>query len=63
MKLKMTYWKERDDKYLGYLNDYPDHWTQGESYEDLVEHLIDLYREFRKGDLPGIKKVEEIEVG
>jgi predicted RNase H-like HicB family nuclease len=63
MKLKMTYWKERDDKYLGYLNDYPDHWTQGESYEDLVEHLRDLYREFRKGDLPGIKKVEEIEVG
>ena len=63
MKQKITYWKESDGKYLGYLNDYPDHWTQGETFEDLKEHLLDLYREFCKGDLPGIKKVEEIEVG
>lgn len=63
MKQKITYWKESDGKYLGYLNDYPEHWTQGENLEDLKEHLLDLYREFNKGDLPGIKKVEEIEVG
>jgi predicted RNase H-like HicB family nuclease len=63
MKQKITYWNESDGKYLGYLNDYPEHWTQGENLEDLKEHLLDLYKEFRKGDLPGIKKVEEIEVG
>jgi hypothetical protein len=63
MKQKITYWKESDGKYLGYLNDYPEHWTQGENLEDLKEHLLDLYREFSAGDLPGIKKVEEIEVG
>jgi predicted RNase H-like HicB family nuclease len=63
MKQKITYWKERDGMYLGYLNDYPDHWTQGEDYEDLVEHLRDLYREFQDESLPGIRKVEEIEVG
>jgi hypothetical protein len=63
MKQKITYWKESDGKYLGYLNDYPEHWTQGENLEDLKEHLLDLYREFSTGDLPGIKKVEEIEVG
>lgn len=63
MKLKFTYWKETDGKYLGHLNDYPDHWSQGESLEDLKEHLKDLHQEFSKGDLPGIKKVEEIEVG
>jgi hypothetical protein len=63
MKQKITYWKESDAKYLGYLNDYPEHWTQGETLEDLKEHLLDLYREFSTGDLPGIKKVEEIEVG
>jgi predicted RNase H-like HicB family nuclease len=63
MKQKITYWKESDGKFLGYLNDYPEHWTQGDNLEDLKEHLLDLYREFSKDDLPGIKKVEEIEVG
>jgi len=29
---------------------------------DLKEHLLELHREFSKEDLPGIKKVEEIEV-
>jgi predicted RNase H-like HicB family nuclease len=63
VKMKITYWRERDGKYLGFLNDYPDHWTQGESYEDLVDHLRDLYQEFQVEDLPGIRKVEEIEIG
>ncbi len=27
----ITHWREADGKYLGYLNDYPDHWTQGET--------------------------------
>lgn len=63
MKSKITYWKESDGKYLGYLNDYPDHWTQGDDLEDLKEHLRDLYREFSSGELPGIKKMDEIEVG
>ena len=63
MKSKITYWKEGDGKYLGYLNDYPHHWTQGESFDDLVEHLRDLHHEFQDESLPGIRKVEEIEVG
>ena len=63
MKRQFTYWKEKDGKYLGYLNEYPDHWTQGEDFEDLKAHLKDLHEEFAKGDLPGIKKVEELEVG
>jgi predicted RNase H-like HicB family nuclease len=63
MKQKFTYWTESDGKHLGYLNDYPDHWTQGDNLEDLKEHISDLYKEFRKGDLPSIKKVEEIEIG
>lgn len=27
------------------------------------DHLRDLFQEFTKGELPGIKKVEELEVG
>lgn len=61
-RVQFTYWKETDGKYLGYLNDYPDHWTQGDDKEDLEDHLRDLFREFSSGDIPGIRKVEELEV-
>ncbi len=55
-----TYWRESDGVLLGHLNAYPDHWTQGENLEDLKEHLLDLYREFAKEDLPGIRKVDDL---
>ena len=62
MKIKFTYWKEPDGRYLGYLNSHPDHWTQGDNFEDLKEHLRDLYEMFSVEDIPGIRKVEELEV-
>jgi predicted RNase H-like HicB family nuclease len=62
MKPRFTYWKEDDGKYLGYLNDYPEHWTQGETLEDLKEHLRDLYQTFSRDEIPGIKKEEELEL-
>jgi len=48
--------------YLGHLNDFPEHWTQGTDFEDLKSHLQDLYEEFSKEDLPGIKHVAELEL-
>jgi hypothetical protein len=62
MKTRYTYWKESDGTYLGFLNEYPDHWTQGTDLEDLKEHLADLYRIFSDEDLPGIKRVAELEI-
>lgn len=62
MTTKFTYWQEKDGKFLGYLNDYPDHWTQGETLQDLKEHLRDLHETFAAGVIPGIKKVEELEL-
>ena len=62
MKAKVTYWLESDGKYLGYLNDYPDHWTQGEDLEDLKKHLRDLLELFGGENIPGIRKEEELEI-
>ena len=62
MKAKFTYWKETDGRYLGYLNEYPDHWTQGDDLEDLKEQLRDLFQTFSAEEIPGIKKEEELEV-
>jgi len=60
--LKFTFWKEADGKLLGYLNDFPDHWTQGENMKDLKVHLRDLYDLFSSEDVPGIRQVQELEV-
>jgi predicted RNase H-like HicB family nuclease len=40
--VKYVFWEE-DGAYLGYLQDYADHWTQGETLDDLQEHLRDLF--------------------
>ncbi len=56
--VKFVHWEE-DGGRLGYLQDYPDYWTQGDSLDDLKEHLIDLYRELTDGQLPGIRKVNQ----
>ena len=60
-KLRFIYWQE-DGWYLGYLQDYPDYWTQGKDLEDLKVHLLDLYKEFTQGTIPGIRKVGELVV-
>lgn len=43
MELQYTYWQEPDGWILGYLNDYPEHWTQGKTMAELEEMLTDLY--------------------
>ena len=54
-------WPE-DDAWVGYLQDYPDYWTQGETLEDLQEHLKDLDHDLTSGELQGIHKVGELAV-
>ncbi len=60
-KLKFTYWKD-DNYYLGFLNDYPDYQTQGMSKEELVSNLKDLLADLESGEVPYIRKVEELVV-
>ena len=62
MTTRITFWKEADGRYLGYLNDYPDHWTQGDDLADLREQLRDLFQTFNAEAIPGIRKEEELEV-
>ena len=56
---KFVYWEE-DGGWLGYLQDFPDYWTQGDTLDDLKEHLKDLYLDVTSGQIPGIRKVEEL---
>ena len=60
MRSEFTYWQD-GEFYVGYLNEYPDYWTQGVDLDDLKAHLIDLHKEFTSGDLPGVRRVAELE--
>ena len=61
MKQKYTYWKE-DDMWLGYLDEYPDYWTQGETEIELQRNLVDIYKELTNGVIPGVRRVAELEI-
>jgi hypothetical protein len=57
--VKIVVWEE-DDTWLGYLQDYPDYWTQGETLDDLKVHLNDLYVDLSAGVIPGARRVEDL---
>ena len=59
--VKFVYW-QADGIWIGYLQDYPDYWTQGETLADLKDHLRDLYRDLSAGVVTGVRKVEELVV-
>lgn len=60
-KLQYVHWQE-EDYHLGYLEEYPDYVTQGETLEELVENLQGLYRDVTSGEVPYVRKVDELVV-
>jgi predicted RNase H-like HicB family nuclease len=60
-KKKYVYWKD-GDKWIGYLEEYPDYMTQGETIEELEENLRDIHNELNSGTIPCVRKVAELEV-
>ncbi len=59
--LAYTYWQD-EDAWLGYLDEFPDYLTQGESLDDLKGHLIDLYRDLTSGEIPYVRHHAELEL-
>lgn len=60
-RLKFTYWQD-GEYFIGFLNDYPDYETQGLTKEELVANLKDLLKDIASGEIPYIRKVEELVV-
>jgi hypothetical protein len=59
--VKIVVWQE-DDVWLGYVQEYPDYWTQGDSLDDLRDHLKDLYSDLSSGAVPGARRVEDLSI-
>jgi predicted RNase H-like HicB family nuclease len=56
-----TYWQD-EEIWVGYLDEYPDYMTQGICFEDLKEHLTDLYKELSAGENPHARLHAELEL-
>jgi hypothetical protein len=59
--VRYTYWQD-GEFYLGFLNDYPDYQTQAMSKEELAENLRDLLHDLSSGEVPFVRKTEELQV-
>ena len=59
--LGFTYWQD-GDAWLGHLDEFPDYLTQGESFDDLKAHLLDLYRELTSGEIPFVRHHAKLDV-
>jgi len=60
-KLRFVYWQD-DDWWLGYLEEYPDYWTQGRTLQELKENLRDIFVELSGGKIPGVRRIAELEL-
>ena len=58
---KYVYWQD-GDTWLGFFEEYPDYWTQGETIEELEENLMDVYSELTSGTIPCVRRVAELQV-
>jgi len=48
--------------WMGYLEEFPDYMTQGESLEELQENLKDIYDELAGGSIPHVRHVAELQL-
>lgn len=51
MAVNITYWPAKEGGYIGYMDQYPDYPTQGETLDELKLMLSDILDAIREGDL------------
>ncbi len=57
--VKYVYYQE-DDFFVGWLEEYPDYRSQGETLEELQNNLRDIYEELHSGRIPAVRRVGEL---
>jgi predicted RNase H-like HicB family nuclease len=43
MELSYTFWEAEEGGFIGFINQLPDYWTQGETIHELEKMLASLY--------------------
>jgi predicted RNase H-like HicB family nuclease len=60
--LKYVYYQE-DTLWVGWLEEYPDYRSQGETLDELKENLKDIYHTLNSGEIPNVRRYGELIVG
>ncbi len=58
---KFAYYQE-DDMWIGWLEEYPDYWTQGSTLDELKKNLIDIYEDLTSGQVPQVLRYGDLVV-
>ena len=59
--VRYVYWQD-GEMWLGYLDEFPDYMTQGETLEELQKNLRDIYDDLTGGKIPGVRHVAELPI-
>jgi len=62
VETKRFIYYQDEEMFIGWLEDYPDYRTQGESMEELQENLRDLYEDLNSGAIPCVRRIGELRV-
>ena len=60
--IKFVYYQE-DGMWIGWLEEYPDYKSQGETLDELKDNLKDIYQDITTGKIPNVREYGEIVVG
>jgi predicted RNase H-like HicB family nuclease len=60
METKKFIYYQEDDMFIGWLEEFPDYKTQGETLDELKENLKDIYEELTSGRIPNVHRVGEL---
>ena len=60
METKKFIYYQDEDMLIGWLEDFPDYRTQGETLDELKENLNDIYAGLTSGSIPNVRHAEEL---
>ncbi len=63
METKKFIYFEDEGMFVGWLEEYPDYRTQGETLDELKENLLDIYKDVSSGAVQSVRRVGELVVG
>jgi predicted RNase H-like HicB family nuclease len=58
---RYVFWEDQG-MWLGFLEEFPDYMTQGETLDELQENLKDIYKDLTGGKIPCVRRVAELDV-
>lgn len=62
MESKRFIYYQEGELYVGWLEEFPDYRTQGETMDELKKNLQEVYSELTAGQIPCVHKVGELGV-